>query len=172
MIRFAEVLTRTVMKGCCTDLEFLTPDTVRWAVYPNGKRRNFYFFNADPDLTASIRPVCVGKAGGEILLPPGAFRVFYEENGILVMPEDPLTECTASSGNIWSLETREQNITLVNLAQQDRDVTVNGEKLHLGAESRIEFRCPALIPPEKAGWMSEEYLKEPEMVMKDCSTPY
>ncbi len=172
MIRFAEVLTRTVMKGCCTDLEFLTPDTVRWAVYPNGKRRHFYFFNADPNLTASIRPVHEGKAGGEILLPPGAFRVVYEENGILVMPEDPLTECTASSENIWSLETREQNITLVNLAQQDRDVTVNGEKLHLAAETRITFRCPELIPPEKAGWITDEYLDEPEMVMEDCSTPY
>ncbi len=172
MIRFAEVLTRTCMKGCCKDLEFLTPDTVRWAVYPNGKRRNFYLFNADPDLTASIRPVHAGKVGEEILLPPGAFRVFYEENGILVMPEDPLTECSASSENTWSLETREQNITLVNLTQQDRDVTVNGEKLQLAADTRIEFHCPALIPPEKACWMTDECLEEPEMVMKDCSTPY
>ena len=25
---------------------------------------------------------------------------------------------------------------------------------------------------EKAGWMTDEYLDEPEMAMKDCSTPY
>ena len=49
---------------------------------------------------------------------------------------------------------------------------MNGEKLHLEAETRIEFRCPALIPPEKADWMTDAFLDEPEMVMTDCSTPY
>lgn len=49
---------------------------------------------------------------------------------------------------------------------------MNGEKLHLEAENWITFRCPALIPPEKADWMSDEYLEEPEIVMTDCSTPY
>ncbi|MBP5303198.1 MAG: hypothetical protein J6Y88_08145, partial [Bacteroidales bacterium] len=100
-------------------MEFLTPDSVRWAVYSVGNRRNFYFFNADPDLTGSIRPVRDGKTGPEILLAPGEFRISYEENGVLVMPEDPLTECLESSGNIWTLETREQNITVIDLAQQD-----------------------------------------------------
>ena len=60
----------------------------------------------------------------------------------------------------------------MNLTQQDRDVTVNGEKLHLEAKTRITFRCPALIPPEKAEWMTDEYLEEPEMVLADSSTPY
>ena len=88
------------------------------------------------------------------------------------MPENPLTECIASSENTWSLETREQDITLVNLTQQNREVSVNGEKQYLAPEARLTFRCPALIPPEKADWMSDAYLEEPEMVMTDCSTPY
>ncbi len=172
MFRFAEVLIRTVMKGIRTGLEFLTPDSVRWAVYPAENRRNFYFFNADPDLTGSIRPVRNGKTGPEILLAPGEFRVIYEENGILVMPEDPLTECTASSGNVWILETREQDITLIDLTQQDQTVSVNGEKLYLIPGAMLKFHCPAQIPPEKTVWFDEKYLEEPVMAMSDCSTPY
>ena len=110
--------------------------------------------------------------GEEIILPPGAFRVFYEENGILVMPEDPLTECVSSAGNVWTLETREQNITLFNLSTGKQTVTLNGKTVELNSGESCLLRCPALIPQEKAVWMSDEYLEEPEMDMKDCSTPY
>lgn len=172
MIRFAEVLVRTFLNGCAADLDFLTPDCVRRAVYPDGARRVFYFFNSDPDLTQSIRPVFNGKPGTEILLPPGAFRVFYEENGILVMPEDPLTECVSSAENVWKLETPEQNITLLDLSAETRTVTLNGMTADLAPGESRKIRCPALIPPEKAVWMSEEFLAEPEMVLTDTSTPY
>ena len=172
MIRFAEVLTRTLLNGCAAELDFLTGDAVRRAVYPDGSRRVFYFFNSDPDLTQSIRPVRNGKPGAEILLPPGAFRVFYEENGILVMPEDPLTECVSSAGDVWELETREQDVVLLDLSAEKRTVTLNGVAAELAPGESRRLRCPALIPPEKAEWMSEEFLTEPEMVPADTSTPY
>ena len=172
MIRFAEVLTRTVLKGCSGDLEFLTPDPVRWAVYPDGNRRVFYLFNGDPDLSQSIRPIRNGEAGKEIVLPPGAFRAFYEENGILVMPENPLTECVSSTENNWTLETGDQDITLLNLTGEKQSVALNGITADLAAGESFRLRCPALIPPEKAVWMSDEFLSEPEMVPADISTPY
>ena len=51
-------------------------------------------------------------------------------------------------------------------------MTLNGMTADLApGESRL-LRCPALIPPEKAVWMSEEFPAEPEMVPADTSTPY
>ncbi|MBO4632783.1 MAG: beta-galactosidase trimerization domain-containing protein [Lentisphaeria bacterium] len=171
MIRFAEVLTRTIVKACHTDLEFLTPDSVRWSVYSSGKRRIFYLFNGDSDLTQSVRPVWKGKAGGEVHLPPGAFRVFYEENEILIMPEDSLNECIASANNNWTLETREQMIIVENLADKEQTVHVNGKSFHLHIGERVRFLCPPLISQSKAVWMSDEYLEEPEINMENLSTP-
>ena len=96
----------------------------------------------------------------------------YGNMGILGWTEDPLTECTASRGGVWRLETREQTITLLDLTQHEREIAVNGVSLHLEAGAQTELRCPALIPPEKAKWMSDDCLEEPDMVMSDRSTPY
>ena len=88
------------------------------------------------------------------------------------MPDDPLTECVSSAGNVWELETREQNITLLNWSAERQTVTLNGQGADLAPGGSRLLRCPALIPPEKAEWMSEAYLTEPEMVPADTSTPY
>ena len=66
------------------------------------------------------------------------------------------TDCRASSGNVWTLETREQDITLLDLAQQDQTVSVNGEKLHLAPGAMLKFHFPAQIPPEKTVWFDEK----------------
>ena len=70
------------------------------------------------------------------------------------------------------MEKREQDITVIDLAQQDQAISVNGEKRQLAPGDRLKFHCPAQIPAEKSVWFSEEYPEEPEMSMTDCSTPY
>ncbi|MBQ7208504.1 MAG: beta-galactosidase trimerization domain-containing protein [Lentisphaeria bacterium] len=172
MRKFAEILLRTALAAHLTELEVISPDTVRWAAYPDGDGRQvLYVLNCDPDLPQSIRVQYRGRLSQTVPLEPAGFRILYAASGILLIPSDPLFELHGADGR-WQADTAAQNLDLENLSSGPRTCSVNGVEAALAPGERKTIACPARIPGEKAPFLDPGFLEEPVIEMKDPSTPY
>ena len=172
MRKFAEVLVRTAAKAHRTELELIAPDTVRWAVYPDGNERKvIYILNCEPDLPQAVRLEYRGVLSQVILLDACEFKAVYVDSDILIIPEDPAASLQGRAGE-WSLDTNEQNVELENLSGSRKEITLNGIAVALDPSERKKVLCPARIPAEKAEFFDPDYLNEPKIDMQDTSTPY
>ena len=172
MRKFAEILLRTALAAHSTELEVISPDTVRWAVYPDGGgRKVLYVLNCDPDLPQAVRVRRRGKLSSPILLEPAGFRILYAASGLLVIPSDPLF-ALRGRGERYQADTDAQDIDLENLSSRSRTCAVNGVEATLAPGERKTVSCPARIPEEKKSFFDPGFLEEPVIRMKDTSTPY
>ena len=172
MRKFAEVLVRSVAKAHMTDLELITPDTVRWAVYPDGNERKIlYLLNCDPDLPQAVRVKYHGGFSNVILLDACEFKTVYVDSDIMFMPESSPTLLQGKAGE-WSLDTNEQNVELENLSGSRKEIFLNGVTVLLEPSERKKILCPARIPEEKSEFLDPDYLSEPKIKLQNRSTPY
>lgn len=172
MRKFAEVLVRTVAKAHGTELELIAPDTVRWAVYPDGNgRKILYILNCEPDLPQAVRLEYHGVLSQVILLDPCEFKTVYVDSNILIIPEDSPTLLQGKAGE-WCLDTNEQNVELENLSGSRKEIFLNGVAVLLEPSERKKILCPARIPEEKSEFLDPDYLSEPKIKLQNRSTPY
>lgn len=173
---FAEHLVRTMLKAAREDWELVTPSTVRWAVYdlPGVKDgRLFYLFNTDPDCGGGVRLVHQGSpVGHSVYLPENEFALMYLLDGVRISPTDSRIDLVSAVDDKVQFVTAEQNLELENLSGAARTMVLNGQTFQLAAHERRTCRVAANIPENMRGVFAVDYLDEPEVKMRDLSTPY
>lgn len=154
------------------EVDFITGDRIRYAVYEDNGAQKFYLYNSDPDLSSGIRLLYRGKKYGEINLPANGFKAGYISDGLIFIPEDPLWEVEKVRADEYRFITRSQSVTVVNPADSPREVTLNQIKVHLAAAGSYQVTIPEDIPADKAEFFAPEFMVEPDIDMNNLSTPY
>lgn len=156
-----------------TEIDFITGDRVRYAVYKENEGcRKFYLYNCDPDVSCGVQILRNGKKHGEILLAANEFKAGFLSDEMIFIPQDHLWDAESDGKDQFRFITQSQKICIINTGSENRQITINGQKISVAPGAREELDVPAYIPEEKAEFFSPDFMIEPAIVPSDLSTPY
>ncbi len=172
---FGENLVRSAVRAHRGDFELITPDTVRYAIYRTDFGKVIYCLNLDSDLYGDVRFVSNGKLlKKHLLLAPNEFRIIYmTDEGVLLFPEELLTDFTKTAPMQYAFTGKAGKATLLNLTEKEFSFLLNGENIFLNGNEEKEIFYMENIPEDKREYFTAEFLEEdPAFVMKNPQTPY
>jgi hypothetical protein len=136
-----------------------------------------YLLNTDPDCAALIRVWLDGQLSDEITVPAAEMIVAYRFDDILLAASDKCLEVQDFHGDAQQVtvslfSVRDQALTVHNLGEQVKTITINGSSVTVSPETSAEVMLQRREQDGNPGY-AEDFLEElPLDVEINPRTPY
>ncbi|MBP5641249.1 MAG: hypothetical protein J6X55_17365 [Victivallales bacterium] len=173
MKEFATLLLRTVSADAQDSLRLACADSVRYAIFDDNGHQVLYALNTEFEVSQNVH-VCIDDSKtGETTIPPSTMTFFAIRNGIVLHPEHIETAIESwTDGECLLASPYEQDITVWNLENQPKSVSLNGQTATIPPKGTATFRMPRTPGKIPAEFLAQDYLEEPDINITNCRLPY